>query len=505
MVDAEGLAEIVSRLRHIGTDSNEVEVKAAVGGLPKKLVRTVSAFSNGNGGLIILGLDEQNGFMPAEGFDPKAIADAAAGMCADKVTPPARANISIEDVDGSPVVTVEVPALPPRDKPCWVVSQSKYTGSYIRGHDGDRALTPYEIDRLEENRIQPNWDLEVVEAATFDDLDPEIVQSILERERQMHPRVFRKLSDVDAQKALNIIAKDSDGVLRPTLSGLLVAGTYPQQFFPRLNVTFTVYPGTDKSSGGGGRRFVDNLSLVGPIPVLVADTVAAVKRNMRTGGVIEGAFRRDLPDYPPVAVREAVVNALMHRDYSPQARGSQVQVNMYVDRLEVVNPGGLYGIMTVDNLGVAGLSSTRNEHLSSLLEATPYPAAGPGSLSGSGVDGGFVAENRGSGFIEILDQLERELLPPPRPQDSLTTFRLEFERRSPTDAERQASVTGASKTRILDYLASYPSGTSKELAAAAGVSTGGVRRILSEMVAEGAIERTEPLTSPKQRYRLRTQ
>ncbi|MCQ9342945.1 helix-turn-helix domain-containing protein [Corynebacterium kozikiae] len=87
----------------------------------------------------------------------------------------------------------------------------------------------------------------------------------------------------------------------------------------------------------------------------------------------------------------------------------------------------------------------------------------------------------------------------------MTTFRLEFKRRSPTNAERQASVPGASKTRILDYLASHPSGTSKELAAAAGVSTGGVRRILSEMVAEGAIERTEPLTSPKQRYRLRTQ
>ena len=80
-------------------------------------------------------------------------------------------------------------------------------------------------------------------------------------------------------------------------------------------MTFAAYPGTDKSAGIGKQRFLDNESLVGPIPVLVADAVRAVRRNMRVGGVIEGVFRKDLPDYPPEAVREAVANALMHRDY----------------------------------------------------------------------------------------------------------------------------------------------------------------------------------------------
>lgn len=124
-------------------------------------------------------------------------------------------------------------------------------------------------------------------------------------------------------------------------------------------MTFAAYPGTDKAAGMGKQRFLDNESLVGPIPVLVADAVRAVRRNMRVGGVIEGVFRKDLPDYPPEAVREAVANALMHRDYSPQARGTQVQVNLYVDRLEVLNPGGLYGTVTVDRLGTAGMSSAR--------------------------------------------------------------------------------------------------------------------------------------------------
>lgn len=98
---------------------------------------------------------------------------------------------------------------------------------------------------------------------------------------------------------------------------------------------------------------------------------------MRIGGVVKDAYRSDLPDYPPVAVREAVTNALMHRDYSPQARGAGVQVNMYADRLEITNPGGLFGPVTVESLsnGTA-VAGSRNQVLSRLLESVPYPGGG---------------------------------------------------------------------------------------------------------------------------------
>ena len=198
-----------------------------------------------------------------------------------------------------------------------------------------------------------------------------------------------------------------------------------------------------------------------------------------------------MPDYPPVAVREAVANALMHRDYSPQARGTQVQVDMYADRLEIINPGGLFGMVNVNNLGNPGMTSARNQHLSQLLEVT--------AISGGS---GYVAENRGTGYIEILDQLQKTLLPPPKPTDSLTTFTLTFERREMTLPERSASIHGGSSERILEYLAQHQSANSRELAAAAGISVGGVRRILNQLVDSGRIERTEPLRSPKQRYRL---
>lgn len=153
------------------------------------------------------------------------------------------------------------------------------------------------------------------------------------------------------------------------------------------------------------RRFLDAQTIIGPIPFMVEDALNAVTKNMRTGAVIGGAFRQD---YPRKAVREAIANALIHRDYSPDARGSQVQVNLYADRLEILNPGGLFGNVTIDTLGTVGISSSRNQFLSNILETTPYPG------------GGYVVENRGTGYQVIEEQLQAALMDPPKPLNTLT-------------------------------------------------------------------------------------
>lgn len=491
-MDQSTLATLISHARLTGTDSSSVEIKASAAKLPKSMTETLSAFANGAGGTIILGLDEHNGFLPVPKFRAAAISDALAGACANDMTPPVRAAVDIIPFEGSSLVVAEVPGLAPADKPCYVTRRGRYEGSFARTGDGDRRLTPYEVDRLLENRTQPRWDREPVPDAAITDLDPELVAGLLKKERSQAPRIFGQRSDTDALIKLGALAATKDGSVCPTLGGLMALGTYPQEFFPRLYVSFTLYPGTDKTSSNGGPRFLDNVTLSGPIPYLVEEAVNRVQANMRVGGIIEGAFRKDLPDYPPVAVREAVTNALMHRDYSPEARGSQVQVNMFVDRLEITNPGGLFGPVTIESLldGTLAAPGTRNAILSRLLESTPFPG------------GGYVAENRGSGFQEIERQLENDLLPPAKPKDKLTSFSLTFQRRLLTDAERGAAAGSSSTERILNYLHNHPSATSRELAAAAGIGVGGARRIINNLVSEGAVERTEPVTSPKQRYRL---
>jgi ATP-dependent DNA helicase RecG len=332
------------------------------------------------------------------------------------MTPPVRAEVSVEAFEGARVVLAIIDGMAPRDKPCYVTQRGMYKGSFIRTGDGDRRLPYYEVDRLLEERSQPKHDARLVGDAAMGDLDPLLLNGMLLRQRGHHPRVFGDLSEEEALLALRVAAKDEAGVARPALAGLLALGKYPQRHFPRLLVAFAAYPGVDKAGDprGGGPRLLSGFNAVGAIPAMVADAVAWVTRNMRTESYIRGAFRTETTEYPLIAVREAVANALMHRDYSEEACGSPVQVDLYQDRLEIRNPGGLYGAVTVGSLGEPGVSAARNQHLAALLEYTPFP------------EGGAVVENRGSGYQAIQRSLSDASLPAPIPLDTLRFFSLTF-------------------------------------------------------------------------------
>lgn len=407
------LQMLVARLRAAGTDIQQREVKACANGLTRDIARTLSGFSNGAGGVLVCGLDENRGFAPAEGFDPKRIQDALARTCSDELTPPVRPLVDMVLFEGAPVLVVTVEEMRPRDKPCYVTAQGRYSGSYIRVGDGDRRLSPYEVDRLLDEHRQPRYDRQVVECASLGDLDSDLVADLLRRERYVHTRSFSQLDDATALRKLGVIARDEQGVDRPTLAGLVALGSYPQEFFPSLTITFASYPTWVKGeTTADGRRFLDSCTCVGSAPAMVEDALIAVARNIRTGARVEGAYRYGVPDYPPEALREALVNAVMHRDYSPEALGTPVMVELFPDRIEIRNPGGLYGVVTVDALGAGEAVSRRNECLANLLESTPR------------IGGGYVAENRGSGYRTIELELERAGLPEPVPRNSIALFTL---------------------------------------------------------------------------------
>ena len=108
---------------------------------------------------------------------------------------------------------------------------------------------------------------------------------------------------------------------------------------------------------------------------------AFLVRNMRKTSTMEGLNssgigRVERYEYPLEAIRELLVNALMHRDYSPGARGSQVQVELYTNRLVVRSPGGIYGAVTIRDFGQPGVSSTRNSYLASILTDLPTRVRG---------------------------------------------------------------------------------------------------------------------------------
>ena len=395
---------LVRRMRRLGTEPSDVEAKSAAGGLPTSVAETISAFANGVGGTLLLGIDEAGGFVPSTGFSAIAVRDALADACANKIQPPCRASIEIEEFEGAPVVRLDVPELDPVEKPCFVTSRGAYAGSYIRGGDGDRRLSHYEVTQLLSNRGQPTFDREPVAGASAADLDADQVAAFLARVRRRSP-TFRRTEDERLLIRLGVLAHDPDGVTRPTMAGLLCLGEYPQEFFPQLFVSFVVLPGLRMGeTASDGRRFLDNETITGPIPAMVADVVAVAIRNMRVGAIITGIGREDRYDYPLAVIRELVVNALMHRDYSPEARGAQVQIELYPDRLVVKSPGGLFGPITVADLGSDEHQSTsRNQTLAVLLSDVEIP----------GSRGEALCENRGSGLASVMEELRRAGMSPP--------------------------------------------------------------------------------------------
>ena len=484
------LNDLILQMRQIGNDTQTCEVKESRKKIPENITDTLSAFSNGEGGTIILGVSEKEGFIPVESFDARAMQEALSAKC-DLMTPRVRPSIEILPFEGANVLVAHVPAMPVKDQPCYITTKGRYQGSYIRTGDGDRKLTQYEVDRLIEERSQPTFDDDTVPEATLDDLDKNLLTPFISRQRELHPRIFGTRSDEDIIIGMHVAKRDDDGTIRPTLGGLLALGLFPQQFFPRLNITFTAFPGVTKSEVvDDSRRFLDSQTIIGPIPLMIEDALGAVTKNMRTGAIIEGAFRKDVPDYPRKAVREAIANALMHRDYSPDARGSQVQVNMYADRLEVLNPGGLFGSVTIDTLGTIGISSSRNQFLSNILETTPYP------------DGGYVVENRGTGYQVIEEQLQAALMNPPQPKSTPSFFSLTFDKRKMTASEKTISDYPSVEDAIIKLLSTRTSANTRELAELSGLSRSTITSHLRSMIKQNIIEPTEPARSPKQRYRL---
>lgn len=191
-----------------------------------------------------------------------------------------------------------------------------------------------------------------------------------------------------------------------TLSATLLFSPYPQAYFPQLCITAIVVPGTELGEiGVAGERFLDNQRIEGNIPDMLSGALQFVKRNMRTKTIIneKTGQREDRTDYPVTAIREAVINALVHRDYSIHTEGMPIQLIMFQDRLEIRNPGGIYGRMRVDQLGKVQ-PDTRNPVLASALEVM------------------HITENRYSGIPTIRMEMDRYQLEQPEFVDERGSF-----------------------------------------------------------------------------------
>lgn len=391
------LAEAVVRNK---AEGQTIEVKAAEKGCPRRLYDTLSSFSNqDSGGTILFGLDEEAGFAPVGVYDLQDLQKRVTDQC-NQMSPPVRAVFTAAELEGHVLCAAEIPGLDLSERPCYYKGAGRLEGSYVRVGDADMRMTDYELYSLEAFRKHLHDDERPVQRASLDMMDREGIADYVRRKRLERPK-FARLTDAQAYEMLFLT---NGGI--PTLAAVMNFGIYPQGYLPQLAITAIVVPGTGiGETAEDEARFLDNRRIEGTLSDMLEEALAFCGRNMKVRTIInlETGKHVNRTEYPLAAIREAVLNALIHRDYSQYTEGTPIQIDFFTDRLEIHSPGSLYGRMTVEQLGIAR-PDQRNPALAVMAE----------TLLG--------AENRYSGIPTIRREMAEYGLPEPVFQNRRNEF-----------------------------------------------------------------------------------
>ena len=367
------------------------------------------------GGTILFGVEEtkkknKTEFIPVGVYDTNELQKHVTNFCSTEFEPIIRPRISIVDINGKNIVTVEIDMLNQRSKPCYYKPKGLHNGSYIRVGDRDDNMTEYEIYKCISYKEDVKDDLKPVVRATMKDLDQKLLNKFLENVKADKP----KLSEFnDEEILLNYgVLTEVEDKLFPTVAGIMVFGIYPQKFFPQWFVAAIVIPGFEIADiGEEGQRFDDNKRIEGNISEMYEETIAFLNRNMKVKVIISDktGLRTDITQYPKDALREAISNMIIHRDYSQFKTGVYSIVTVYKDRIEFRNVGNLYGSNTIELLQTRKAMEVRNETIVKLLETL-----------------GGILENRHTGISTMNKKMKEANLPEPiflnEREDFVVTF-----------------------------------------------------------------------------------
>lgn len=387
----EELEKLAIRVTIQKAESQTIELKSAHQGFPTRLYDSLSSFSNQNeGGVILFGIDEKDDFSIKGVYDAQDLQKKVAEQC-KQMEPPVRALFTVCDIDGKKIVSAEIPGVDVDLRPVFYKGVGRIKGSYIRVGESDEQMSEYEVYSYEAFRKRIRDELRTVDDEKFSLINNERISHYLNEVKKEKDNLAKSVSDDDILELMGITKGG-----KPTLAGLMCFSIYPQAYYPQLCITAVALPGTEQGiSGINDERFIDNKRITGSIPEMLDSAVDFVRRNSRNITIIDSNGRRiDKPEYPVKAVREATLNALVHRDYSSYTENIPVRIEMYRDRLEIINSGGLYGNISINELGQVR-PDTRNPALANILEVLHY------------------TENRYSGIPTIMNEFASNNFPMP--------------------------------------------------------------------------------------------
>lgn len=389
MISPKSASELIKEL-NITDETEHLEAKTieelSVG---RSVFETICAMANEpdlGGGTILLGVEKEAALFPlytvAGVADPDKLTNDLVSGCSSMFNTPIRPNIKAEEVDGKVVLRVDVPEVPPHSKPVFFVATGLPKGAFRRIGSSDVRCTEEDLITLYRGKQAGSFDSHLADDATLDDIDPAAVSAYRKARQDLNPEAVELgWDDEELLHAVGAV-KRVDGRLRVTATGILVfgKGTALRRLFPTHRVDYIRVQGKEWVQDPE-KRF-ESIDMRGPIVTLVGRVIAAINDDLPKAFRLDdsGVQRTDIPLIPAQVLREAVVNALMHRSYQVN---QPVQIVRYSNRLVIKNPG--YSLKSQERFDDPG-SFNRNPYIAEILHDTRF------------------AENKGSG-IRVMRQM----------------------------------------------------------------------------------------------------
>lgn len=407
------------------------------------VLRTAVAFANTAGGVILFGVED--GTRRVLGIsDPLALEARLCNLITDCIRPQV-----IPDIDILPWRKTQVLALkihPSNARPHYLKALGPDQGVFVRVGSSNRKADQLIINELRHVVSSTSYDEQAIANGKPAEIDIELARKLFGPQR--------KLRDQDLQ-TMQLIVKHQ-GKLRPSVGGILLFGNTKKNHFPDAWIQAGRFRGSNRTD------IIDTMDIDAPLPLAVDVAIAFVNKHETQGIKITAARNTKHWSLPPIAVREAIINALVHADYAQ--RGSPIRIAIYDDRLEIENPGMLPFGLTLPDIR-QGMSKLRNRVIGRIFREL-----------------GLI-EQWGSGIRRMTDACLEAGLPEPLLEELGSQFRVTLFKQRGT-----ARVSADDRDKaIMDLLKKNAGLSTQELAGQLGLSARAMRTRLIKLVAKGLV------------------
>jgi len=340
---------------------------------PKNMLKTLVAFANTAGGRLLIGIeDDSREVLGVE--DPLDEEERICNLIADSIKPRLVPNVELISIGDKTLLRVEV--YPSGSRPHWLKKEGPNEGVYVRLGSTNRKADRELIAELKRGAQGKSFDEMPLPESSVDALDIRAARELFKDQRELSENELLTLK----------LLKQVQGRLVPTIGGMLLFGIEREERFSDAWIQCGRFSGTTKSV------IFDHIEIHEHLPIAVERVIEFIKKHAMRGADFSQIRRRDVWSIPLTIVREAVINAIVHADYSQI--GAPLRVAIYDDRVEIENPGILLPGMTVEDVK-QGVSKIRNRVIARVFRELD------------------LIEQWGSGFRRILDEAEEQNLPEP--------------------------------------------------------------------------------------------